>query len=214
MSVIVEIEVPVEAFPLGELIERRPEATVELEQLVPADNGVLPFFWVRNVATDVVAETGEVKDAFHSVTVLDDTGEALLCRMIWNDDESGLQDILVNERAALLEARGSADGWQFQLRFTDRTAAHRLRENLSEDDVPFEVVKVYSVQKMPGRQYDLTNEQHKALATIHQAGFFETPRKATLAEIADDLDISPQALSTRYRRGLNSLLSNTLYETD
>lgn len=211
MSFIVEIEVPVDAFPLGELIECHPEAHVELEQLVPTRDGLLPFFWVQNVDADEVAATDEEEPALDSIIVLDDTGDALLCRMVWNRDEEGLQDIIVNEPTALLEASGSAEGWQFQFRFIDQSAARRLREELSALGISFEVMRVYSVREMRERRYDITPEQHEALITMHQAGFFETPRRATLAEVAQGLDISPQALSTRYRRGLNSFLESTLY---
>ncbi|WP_227374299.1 bacterio-opsin activator domain-containing protein [Haladaptatus halobius] len=214
MSFIVEIEVPTETFPLGELIERHPDAHVELEQLVPTRDGLLPFFWVRNVDADEVAATDEAEPALDSIIVLDDTGDALLCRMVWNRDEEGLQDVIVNEPTALLEASGSADGWQFQFRFIDQTAARRLREELSALGIPFEVMRVYSVREMRERQYDITPEQHEALVTMHQAGFFETPRRTTLAEVASGLDISSQALSTRYRRGLNSFLESTLYDTE
>ncbi|GAA0228565.1 helix-turn-helix domain-containing protein [Haladaptatus pallidirubidus] len=214
MSFIVEIEIPVDAFPLGELIQRYPEAHIELEQLVPADDGLLPFFWIRNVSADEIAETEEEEPALESVTVLDDTGEALLCRMTWNRNQPGLQDIIVDGQMTLLGGSGSSDGWHFQFRFATHSAASRLREELSEREIPFEVIRVYSVREMRERQYDLTSEQYEALVSAHQAGFFGTPRRATLAEIAQELEISPQALSARYRRGLDSLLGSTLYEID
>ena len=46
--------------------------------------------------------------------------------------------------------------------------------------------------------------------TAWEAGYFETPREATLEDLASDLEISQQALSNRVRRGLNTLISNTL----
>ncbi|WP_049969927.1 helix-turn-helix domain-containing protein [Haladaptatus cibarius] len=214
MSFIVEIEIPVDEFPLGELVQRYPDAHIELEQFVPADDGLLPFFWIRNVSAGEIAETEEEEPALESVTVLDDTGEGLLCRMTWNRDQPGLQDIIVDGQTTLLGGCGSSDGWYFQFRFTTHAAASRLREKLSARSIPFEVMRVYSVQEMRERQYDLTSEQYDALVSTHQAGFFRTPRQATLAEVAQELDITPQALSARYRRGLDSLLESTLYEID
>ena len=212
MSFIVEIEIPVDSFPLGELIQQYPEVRIELEQLVPSGDNLLPFFWIRNVNVDELTEAEMQEPELESLIVLDDTGEALLCRTVWNRTQPGLHNILVNEQMTLLQATGSSDGWYFQFRFTHPAAASQLREELSANEIPFEVMRVYSVREMRERQYDLTSEQREALVTTHQAGFFETPRRATLAEIAQTLDISPQALSTRYRRGLDSLLDTILYE--
>ncbi|KZN25681.1 hypothetical protein A4G99_04300 [Haladaptatus sp. R4] len=214
MSFIVEIEVPTDSFPLGELVQQYPEARIELDQLVPSEDRLLPFFWIRNVNPDEIDEIELGAPSLESIIVLDDTGEALLCRAVWNRTRPGFHDIFMNEQMTLLRGSGSSDGWYFQFRFTHHAAANQLREDLTTREIPFEVIRVYSVREMRERQYDLTSDQYEALVATHQAGFFETPRRATLAEVACTLDISPQALSTRYRRGLNSLLDTTLYKLD
>lgn len=214
MSFIVEIEVAVEAFALGNLVERRPDARIDLEQVVPAESGLMPYFWIRGVDVDAVTDADEDDPALDEISVLVDTGDALLCRTVWDNEEPGLQQVIATERAALLEATGTVNGWTFQFRFTDESAASRFRNELREADISFEVLRVYSVRQMQGNQYDLTPEQREALTATHEAGFFETPRATSLADVADQLGISEQALSARYRRGLDTLLENTLYSTE
>ncbi|WP_263654245.1 helix-turn-helix domain-containing protein [Halomicrobium urmianum] len=46
--------------------------------------------------------------------------------------------------------------------------------------------------------------------TAYHAGYFEVPRATTLADVADDLDISRNAASARLRRGHRNLLASTL----
>jgi len=46
MSIVAEFSLPPRAIPGGETLESLPEATIELERLVPMGDAALPFFWV------------------------------------------------------------------------------------------------------------------------------------------------------------------------
>ena len=39
--------IPSDQFPLGSLFEQLPGVTVELERIIPAQDVVIPYFWVR-----------------------------------------------------------------------------------------------------------------------------------------------------------------------
>jgi len=52
---------------------------------------------------------------------------------------------------------------------------------------------------------ELTDKQREVLDTAREMGYFEVPRDATAAEIAEELDISPQAVSERMRRAISAL---------
>ncbi|RBI63754.1 hypothetical protein DMJ13_04315 [halophilic archaeon] len=211
MSYIVEILATVASFPLGELIRRNPGARVELEQVVPTDDGLVPFFWVRGVDASVATDADEVDPALDEVDVLDDAGDALLCRTVWDRNAPGLQQVIVDSGVTLLEATGTDDGWRFQFRFTDQRDARRFQTDLRERDVAFEILRVYSVREMVERRHGITPEQHEAIVAVHDAGFFETPRRTSLEAVAERLGISAQALSMRYRRGLDTLLDDVLH---
>ena len=43
-----------------------------------------------------------------------------------------------------------------------------------------------------------------------EAGYYDIPRDATLEDIADELEISRQALANRLRRGYRNLIGTTL----
>jgi len=210
MSYIVEIVTPPEALPFGDLVERCSGARIELEQVVPADEGLLPFFWIRGVDPEVADGADETDPALDEVTVLEDTGDALLCRTVWNRDVPGFQHVLVETGVTLLEAVGTGEGWEFQCRFSGQDEAREFRAELRERGVPFEVVRVYSLRQMEAQQYGLTQDQYEALVAVHEAGFFETPRETSLEAVAEQFDVSAQALSGRYRRAVDTLLAETL----
>lgn len=211
MSYIVEIVTPPEALPFGDLVERCSGARVELEQVVPADEGLLPFFWIRGVDPEVADGADETDPALDEVTVLEDTGNALLCRTVWNRDVPGFQHVLLETGVTLLEAVGTGEGWEFQCRFSGQDEAREFRAELRERGVPFEVVRVYSLRQMEEQRYGLTQDQYETLSTIHEAGFFRTPRETSLEAVADRFSVTPQALSTRYRRALDTLLGEALH---
>jgi len=56
------------------------------------------------------------------------------------------------------------------------------------------------------RRWSFTAAQEAALRAALSAGYFEVPRGATAAEVADDLGISKSAFLERLRRGLATLL--------
>jgi len=52
-------------------------------------------------------------------------------------------------------------------------------------------------------------DQRDALSRAVAAGYFEVPRRTTLVELADELDISDTAVSQRIRRGMANVLQDS-----
>ena len=44
--------VPSDRFPLGTIFKQLPNVTVDLERLIPAQDVVIPYFWVRGTEVD------------------------------------------------------------------------------------------------------------------------------------------------------------------
>jgi hypothetical protein len=58
-------------------------------------------------------------------------------------------------------------------------------------------------------QGTLTAEEREALRTAHAMGYFEVPRRATLADVADELDRPDVETSRHLRRGMEAVLGRT-----
>ena len=62
--------------------------------------------------------------------------------------------------------------------------------------------------RVAGEPFALSGALGAALA----AGYFETPRRTDLEALAEEFDISEQALSERLRRGVAAVLESTIGE--
>jgi predicted DNA binding protein len=46
----------------------------------------------------------------------------------------------------------------------------------------------------------------------YERGYFDSPRQITQAELAAELDITRQSVSSRLQRGLRRLVGNTMFD--
>lgn len=108
---------------------------------------------------------------------------------------------------------GRAVDTQFELRmrFPDRDAVARFRDDCASLDIDLSVEAIYeSDSGQLAGQFGLSQPQREALLLAVERGYFKVPRQASLADLADVLGVSSQAASERLRRGLDSLVEQTL----
>ena len=108
------------------------------------------------------------------------------------------------------------DEWDARMQIPDRETLARYRKRCEELGLSFELESIYEVADGPGEGADatLSSSQREAIEIALEAGYFEVPREATLAEVADELDISSQALSERLRRGMRALAERAVQADD
>lgn len=115
----------------------------------------------------------------------------------------------------LVDALVDANGWHLRLLFPDRGAVSSFIRRCDADGME---PNVRAIQDADGPHvdpaYDLTSVQAETLQFAVECGYFDVPRRATLETLADRLDVSKQAVSERLRRGLNSLLTDTVCVDD
>jgi predicted DNA binding protein len=211
VNVVVELRLPPDEFALGELFPYRSDIRIELERIVPTRECSMPFIWVATDDPSFLIDIALDTPSVDSIAVLSETKTGALCRVCWSSAADGIQEILTKQNVTLLDAIGSSDGWQFRIRFPDHDATTRFREACDERSISYEVRRIYSVDEFPSKQYGLTTEQREALSTAFASGYFRVPRETSLSELAEILDISPQAASGRLRRGLERMLETTLF---
>ncbi|KTG10626.1 hypothetical protein AUR64_08145 [Haloprofundus marisrubri] len=114
--------------------------------------------------------------------------------------------------AVLLDAEATTDGWTLRLQFPDRASVSAYRQRCVDAGISFRLHRLYEKSPHGRTQYGLTAPQEAVLTAAFEAGYFEVPRRCSLADIGDELGISGQATSERLRRGLQTLLRSTLSE--
>ncbi|WP_128476326.1 helix-turn-helix domain-containing protein [Halorussus pelagicus] len=210
MSVISELSVPVEDFPLGRALATTPDMQVELERIVPTDTGALPFFWAWGDDVDAfVAELKREAD-IEAVCVLDRVEDGALIRATWASTPDLVEGILQSE-ATLLGVTRYEGVWRFRLRSPDRGAVATLQRYCAENDIDLRLDRINSLGEVKaGEQYGLTDDQRRTIVTAFKAGYFDDPRQTTLEDLGSEFDISSRAVSKRLRGGLRNLVGATL----
>ncbi|WP_101294648.1 helix-turn-helix domain-containing protein [Halegenticoccus soli] len=124
---------------------------------------------------------------------------------------TSIYPLLVEEGGIIRELTATSDGWHFRATFPDRRTFSRFYSFCEERNVDFELQRLHvEVAGTRNSTYDLSSKQRELLLRAHEAGYFEIPRRTTLDELTDEFQISSQALSERLRRGLDTLIAETL----
>ena len=112
---------------------------------------------------------------------------------------------------AFISGRANAQGWSLQYRFADRDSLATFRQAAADADLDLSVAAIHEPESAPhAKQYGISQPQREILRLAAEEGYFEVPRDASLADLADELDVSSQAASERLRRGLDSLVGESL----
>lgn len=209
VSVVAEFTVGRDGFPLGPALEATDTQRVELERVVPTDEGVLPFFWVWTDELDAYVSAAEDHPAVESVTVLSRVDDGALCRARWVDDGTGLIAAIVTSGVTVLNTSTDGHRWWIRVRATDRGNVSVLLEQCRESDVDIELTRL-APESGPNGHGGLTDAQRNILLLALEAGYFEEPREATLEDLAGELGISRQAVGTRLRRAYANLIEHSL----
>ena len=211
MTVIADISVSSDDFVLGQTMRAVPASRIELEQLVPSGDLPLPYFWVEEVNVEEAETALSEESAVKTVAQLDSLNGRVLFRIEWTEEVDSFLENLTDYEAAVLEAAGTPDEWQFQLRFRSYDVLSGFYRACIDDGVGVGLDRVHNPVEAASRaRFGLTEDQESTLITAFKAGYFDIPRGTTIRELGEELEISDSAVSQRLRRGEGSLIAATL----
>lgn len=210
MATVMEFSSPADEFPLGSVFETLPEVTVELERLVPHETVIIPYFWVRGSKPEDIEAAFESHAGVVSIDLIDNVEDEYLMRAEWAGEYFGILNALAQSNIVILSGIGRKDGWRFEVRGESREAIGEFRTSCQENDIPIEITAVHELLPVQDGSYDLTDTQREALVMAYERGYFDSPREASLQDLADELDITQQSVSSRLRRGHRRLVEATL----
>jgi predicted DNA binding protein len=211
VSVIAEFSVPAESFAFPHALDALPDARVESDRLAThSREWVLPFVWVRADDQDAVETAMRDDPTVDSHQVVQETDGETLYQVVWTDDVVEFVDEVADQHGVVLSATAADDTWNLALRFVSHDVLASFQAYFRERDNPFELQRVTTPSEPRQREFGLTDEQHEALTLAVDAGYYEVPREVSTADIADDLGVSPNAVSERLRRATASLVENAL----
>lgn len=202
---------------LMDALAEAPETTVNREAEYQLDSGIDFLFWADGEDLDWFEDGLATDSTVTDVRVLTKTpcrrlyrvsfterGEAVATFPAWSD-----LDI------SFMHSKATTNGWEARMRMPDRDALQAYREVCEEKGISFQLHSVYeewnNQMENDGR---LTKPQRNALTTARELGYFEIPRRSSLAEVATELGITAQSLSERLRRGVPVLVDSVLNGED
>ncbi|EMA42750.1 helix-turn-helix domain-containing protein [Halococcus saccharolyticus] len=211
MSTIANIEIPADEFALHDTLVAVSDLELDVERVVAHDDErVMPFIWVSSDHMDDVERAFENDASIENLELLSDLGEERLYRMDWTTEIEVVVQILVEADATVLDAFGTDGRWEFRILFPEREALSMTHEFCEENGLTIDIQNIYEMDADRHGRFGLSEAQHETLIAAFEHGHYEVPRDITLDDLADELDISHQALSERFRRAYSTLIENTL----
>lgn len=214
MTLIAEFRIVADDFVLARTMENHPELCLEFERFIPTDPfETMSYLWVGasgldpRTAQEILASDPTADD----VRLVDDLDGGALFQVQWEDvARAAITEAFTNGDETLVQAVGEAEEWFLKIRFDERESLSGFQSYCNENDIAFDVLRLYDVKAPKLSQYDLTTAQRDAIIAALELGYFGVPRNCELSDVADELDLSVNAVSERIRRGEANLFRSAL----
>lgn len=211
MTTIVRGTMPAAEFAMHHTLSAVPELRVEGEQLVQSgEKSVMPLVWLQGADPDTVEDALAADSTVESVSRLSTFEDGQLCRIEWAGHVRYLLEMVTNGKATVLDIRGRDDRWYLRVLYPTREHFSRTHTFATEHGLPFDVTSIREMEAEPAGRFGLTEGQHDVLVRAATQGYFDVPQATDLGGLAADCDVSHQALSERLRRGIGTLVEETL----
>jgi len=205
---------------LREALSSAPDSTVTWEQSDFTEDGTHQLLvWVESddfEAFEAGLETDPTIDSFSRVAEVPDR-RLYRCELTPEGRRSSIYQTILEDRSVLREVTATADGWHIRVAFPDNEALERYHSFFLERDIDIEIRELYEEREIvedSRSRYGLTEPQRETLVAAIEDGYLDIPRSCSLAELGERFDISPNATSERFRRGVKTLVENTIYRDD
>lgn len=203
---------------LGPTFDRHREFVVDIEGIDAGQSVPLRLvFWARGVDDDTLEATLRSDPTVATVERLSSTPSGTLYRSTHRGDLPAVAayNAAIEHDALVLAGKSDGDGWNVRLRIPEWEALSAFCDRCAQLGVDVSVLSIRDRQETAlDDEFGLTTSQRELLALARDRGYFSIPRDVSLAELAAELGISQQAASERLRRGLRTMVSNTVCEDD
>jgi len=222
MGLIAEFAIDCRALPLAGVAADVSDATLTLD--MQFNHGDRPLFLVtvqdgsqsaiENAFTEaydvgewtLVGQAGDTRryQVLPALSLEEQLGEHL-------DDLAGLE-ALATADAIIERIDVVPDGWRQTGWFADRDAFSKF-SSFWQRNADFRLHRLTQDGESEPAGDGLTDRQYEALRIAYERGYFDIPRRASLEDVAGELDISPSSVSERLRRAQTQLIEETVATT-
>lgn len=211
MAVIAHLNVPSDSFELGRILDLRSNTVIELENLVPLGEHAVPFFSVSEEVRDSFEQSVRNHPSVTGIEEISSHEDETLYSLEWDVSRDVYFSGIIEADGHVLSASGRAQRWEFEIRFPTHEALSQFQKYCVNAHIDIDVSRIYNpTQPGAGMWYGLTSAQRTALSLAVKEGYYSIPRDISTEDLANRLEISDQAVTERLRRGIETLVTNTL----
>lgn len=215
MAVILDISLPPTQFEVGCILAVDEMSRVTFETMVPLGEQTVPFVRHYGDNARIFEESVSDHDSVNDIHIVSTHDGEILYALDWEISSDTFFAGLESFDAQLLSAHGTTDKWMFELRFPNHETVSKFRTYCVDEDIPIVVAGVYNPTKPDAIPwFGLTPPQREMLSRAVEAGYYSIPREISTNELAEEFDISDQAVTERLRRGIRTLTESTLLVSD
>lgn len=198
-------------FPLAAVFSELPGAQIELDRVVPTNDAIVPYFWVSDAGVTEINMSVVDHPGINDIRVIDTVDDNAFIRIDWDFGYESILTALIETDATLISAIGKQEKWTFEIRGNDQQAVSDFRSYCHEHEIPVELTQLHALSALrSGREYDLTEAQREALTLAYARGYYDSPRQVPQQALADELEITRQAVASRLQRGTRRLIASTV----
>ncbi|PCR89765.1 helix-turn-helix domain-containing protein [Natrinema ejinorense] len=217
MTTIAELSLSTDAFALAETLQQRPALEVRVESVVAeGPDRTVPLVWFSNVDRSELEAALDADSTVEEYRQLLETTEdgQLFYRLQYSEAVSSVCSCVYRHGGTVLDAQISDGRWTLRLLFPHREGLSDAVAAIEDHGVRIDVKRMVEAGKGEDLETTaaLTEPQQEAIAEAYRQGYYDVPREISLEELANELDISHQALSERLRRANRVLAGEQLDE--
>ncbi|WP_255167496.1 helix-turn-helix domain-containing protein [Natrononativus amylolyticus] len=178
-----------------------------------SDGRMRMLAWFDCDDVEAAAAALEADSTVAQPTVLAEAGGRRLYRfeLVGEGAQSSIMPVLVEGGGVHQELVGTRDGWRNRTRFPDREAFERVFQFCQTNEIGFTFDRIYELSNWPeASATGLSDAQLETLVEAVRCGYLDIPRRSSLAELGELLGISESAASERFRRGVKTLIQETV----
>ncbi|WP_331235237.1 helix-turn-helix domain-containing protein [Natronorarus salvus] len=206
MVTIVELQIPATETLFAEAVECEPSLELELEQVVMTTG--IPLR-IRGPSREDVERALSSTRSIERYDLISNHDKEWIYSIQCEEDFQILSWI-VETGGTVLTATLSDGIWSVRLRYTDHDNVEETVNQVKRNGIEIDITAIRNISGDDQTEAGLTDEQYEALKVAVEYGYFEIPRRTTLMELSEHLDISHQSLSERLRRAQKGLLATNL----
>lgn len=215
MAKVVGLTIPTEQFALSDMFASVPDATVETVPVAAhPPRGLMSVLSVAATDSTRVEDAIRTDESTENVVTLSEGGNQYLYRVSWRPRVRTVLAVFLQSAGSLLCGWGAADQWTLRFLFPEQESISAICENWREHGIDPSIQRVVDVAGQVGFPgMELSECQHDTMLRAYEMGYYGVPREAKLECVAEDLQVSHQALSERLRRGHRNLIEKTLCQS-